>query len=46
VLPILANKQPDQVLALVEELARTTPLSRLDLDALLLRRPVEVVPKL
>lgn len=43
VLPILAHKQPDQALTLVEALARTTPLSRLDLDALLLRRPVEVV---
>lgn len=42
-LPILANKQPGQALKLVEALAHTTLLSRLDLDALLLRRPVEVV---
>lgn len=43
VLPILARKQPDQAIILVEKMARTTPLTRLDLDALLLRRPVAMV---
>lgn len=43
VLPILARKQPDQAVTLVEALARTVPLTRLDLEALLSQRPVEMV---
>jgi len=43
VLPILANKQPDQTLMLVATLARTVPLARLDLDALLMQRPTQLV---
>jgi hypothetical protein len=43
ILPILANKQPDQALRLVETLARSVPLSRLDLQALILQRPEEMV---
>lgn len=42
VLPILANKQPDQTLTLVETLVRTVPLARLDLDALLMQRPTQL----
>lgn len=43
VLPILAKKQPNGALRLVEALARTAPLHRLDLDALCLKHPAEVV---
>jgi len=39
-LPILSNKQPDLALTLVETLTRSVPLCRLDVDALLLQRPV------
>src|SRR5258707_1147873 len=42
ILPILTHKQPDLALTLVETLARSVPLSRLDLKALLSQRPVQL----
>lgn len=42
ILPPLSNKQPDLALMLVKTLIRSLPLCRLDVDALLLQRPVEL----
>lgn len=42
ILPILSQKEPDLALALVKTLARSVPLSRLDLTALLTQRPAEL----
>ncbi|HET8840288.1 MAG TPA: hypothetical protein VFN35_02420, partial [Ktedonobacteraceae bacterium] len=42
ILPILARKQPDLALTLVETLAHFVPLSRMNLHALLLQRPTAI----
>ena len=43
ILPILAQKQPDLALMLVETLARSVPLSRLNLQVVLAARPVQLI---
>jgi hypothetical protein len=42
ILPILAKKQPDLALTLVEMLRRSMSLSRMNLKALLLQRPIQL----
>lgn len=42
ILPILAQKQPDSGVMLVEALAHSIPLNRLNLHALLLQRPIAI----
>jgi hypothetical protein len=41
ILPILAEKQPDQALILIETLGHAVPLSRFHLQPLLVQRPIQ-----